>query len=403
MTWKNVLDKYIRIKSIAGVEICLMPDKSLLLNAVIVRLQGDLLIKGTEYINISNRETLFQHLPKDIPVALNISGKGILHRPASNDKANIIPGMNENDFYFQPFSCKDQQEVALVRQQQLDEMISLFSDNGYKVVGAGIGLSYSAGLSAHIKTERGAAVNTTTFSLQLARQELTGYTSMQEAGPSIIHPEILIGDQSVKSNLLPAFAVAAHALLDGFQDGLIIQETISGNKKELRYQRLFNFVGVGSLTVIFLILLINFLLFQHYYTLAQQTSNNHELYQKKLNNFDTLQQQIHKKEQFLETIGWTKQTIISEIADKIAMSVPEEVTLQTLTIFPLSDQTKGGDMPRFQKDTVLVGGTCNTPWLLNDWINDLQQTDIIASAKLLTYWYKKEDETGQFQIELVLK
>lgn len=406
--WQSLLHKYIPIRTAIGVEIVVMQDKSLLLNAVVVKQVKGKLIRAEEYINVTSLPALIEKFPKGVPVGLNISGRGILHKPVPsvtghNLLENVIPGARQEDYYYQQFVCNDKPEIAVIRKDQLDEMVGLFVDAGISVLHVGLSLGFSTNLLHLIKINTGNNIQTSAWQLQLHGAKLIEYTLSQVTNKPQLGTELIIGDQSIKHLLLPAFAIATEIILASeAASGLQLQE-IARQKEKFEYRRLFNIVGIGALGTLLLILLLNVFIYQHYYTLAQEAQVNNSLYQKKINTLDTLQVRVQEKEKFLAAIGWIKQPVISEISDKIGASVPKEVILTNMTIFPEDNNKSSGAIPRFRQDTIRLQGDCNTPWVLNNWITSIQQIDIVQSARLESYWYKKEDETGHFQLELTLK
>lgn len=405
--WQKWLNKLIRIKQAAGIEIIFMPDSSLLINAVIIKEEKGTVVKTAEYLNIKSLEQIMNKIPRNIPIGINVSGKGIIHKPIGADAGNdpigaVIPGARSTDYYFHLFTAGEKDEIAISRRTLLDEQVSLFDKAGYTIIDAGISIAGISSLAHLIVSEKDNNIETSTFSLKIENGKILSYEA-KEFRPRGSKPECAIGSIHLRTDLLPAFSIAVNAMADINRDAIIIQEIITRHREQYKYKRYLHYAFISSLSLILLIVFLNFLFYQHYYNLNIQAEENKSLNTEQLNNLDSFQIKVKKKELFLAGIGWLKQAKISEIADKIAAKVPKEVTLTGITIFPIVTANNDKEPLRFRKDTVELTGYCDVPSVLNSWITDIQQTDIIHSAKLENYWYKQENETGNFLIQLILK
>jgi len=404
------LHKFIQVKEAAGIDISILPDNSYLMNVVIVRRDKQSLVKTEEYFHITGIEKIKEKVPLKIPVGISLSGKGILHKPVpAHIKEHIItaiiPGAHPKDYYYQQFSVGEGEEVAITRKEQLDQVAALFISAGYTVLDAGLSLGSIDNIIHLVKADQGRTAETTLFNIQLLKNGgMASYeVVVPQTGPMRLKPECSIGAQTLRSNLLPAFGVAAQVLTNAYKQAAIEQPDILQQREQYRYRRLFQTAGWSLLSFLLLVLLINFFIYQHYYSLNQVASVNRTLHTARLNSLDTLERKVTEKTKFLHAIGWVKHTTISEISDKIAATVPTDVTLTDMIIFPVKMDDRIGGRFTIKQDTVQLQGYCDTPAVLNRWISDLSGVDIIQSARLLNYWYKKEDDSGNFLIELVLK
>lgn len=400
------MDYIIRIREIAGIDINLLSDNSYLVHIIIVQLSGSKIIKSDEYLHIKSLDQIFEKIPVQIPVALNISGRGILHKQVPGEYQghiiqSLIPGANSNEYYYQRFTYSAKEDIAIVRKQPVDHLINLFTDKGYIVLNAGISLGFAAGILQMINTGRQPQIFTGNHIVHLSTEgEMTSYATSPSHAQII---ECAIDAIILKSIQIPSFSIAVNTLIDIQEAPGIEVESIIQARYNYRHKKIFTTSAWAILLFLLGTLLINFMVYQHYYQLNEESLARRTLYQNRLDNLDTLQTKVKQKELFMQKLGWLKPASFSEISDKLAASVPEDITLTEMDIFPISGKENTDVQFNSKRDTVMITGYCYEPGSVNEWISSMDSIDMIQSVKLLNYWYKKEDETGNFRIEIKLK
>src|ERR1700743_2573313 len=100
----KLLEPYYRINPAAGVSITLLPSGGADISACSLSAKGNQLSIDKKLVNIQSVEALTQHFQPKIAMALNISGKSILHKQIESistvDQGNfnkILPNANIDD------------------------------------------------------------------------------------------------------------------------------------------------------------------------------------------------------------------------------------------------------------------------------------------------------------------
>src|ERR1700744_2980570 len=118
----GVLEQYYRINQATGISIHLKSDGTTLINCCSLTASGNRLDIDQKLPDIQSPEELNKHLPNKAFIALNLSGKGILHKQIEKiitiTQANfskILPNGNIDDFYVQNFISGDYSFVSVIR------------------------------------------------------------------------------------------------------------------------------------------------------------------------------------------------------------------------------------------------------------------------------------------------
>jgi len=106
----SVLDKYYRISQAAGIAIHIDSEGNTIIQVCAVIASSNELTIDKKVTNLDAVNQLRQHLPDKSIVALNLSGKGVLHKQIENTKSidqqnfsKVLPNANGDDFYIQNF------------------------------------------------------------------------------------------------------------------------------------------------------------------------------------------------------------------------------------------------------------------------------------------------------------
>jgi hypothetical protein len=104
---KSLSNKVLQIHSVTGMEICLLGDEEIVVNLAIVKLSKNNLTKVNEYHFLSRLNEIKEKATTDLPIALVVSGKGIIYKklPISevggNPFESILPAGNPTEFYIE--------------------------------------------------------------------------------------------------------------------------------------------------------------------------------------------------------------------------------------------------------------------------------------------------------------
>jgi hypothetical protein len=173
-------------------------------------------------------------------------------------------------------------------------------------------------------------VDISNFRLQLSDQQITGMESTTNTPTGMVK----IGNERFTYEMLLPFA-AALAYFTGDRNDVFNSQALNQLKEEFRQKQKFELRGWTLLITTFLILIINYFVFDHYWTQNKEMTAQLESTQAALNQYEKLKAEYGQKQQFLKENGLLENSRTSYYADQLAAQLPVSIQLTGLNIHPL--------------------------------------------------------------------
>ncbi len=152
----------------------------------------------------------------------------------------------------------------------------------------------------------------------------------------------------------------------------------------------------------FIILIINFLIFDHYYKQTQEEQPQVAKQEELINKVKLLNEALSAKSKFLQQSGLLTPNKISFYADRIASTVPDGIILTDWQFNPLADPNKKETFT-FNNGVIVISGISNQSAEFNDWIKELKNGEGIESVSILGYDHDLKANTALFTITLTVQ
>ena len=390
----------IKSNQVLGVHCYLQSTGDMLFDYVFLsRNKGNLTLEKTGSLS-GSIEQLASEIPVQTPVYLSIDGKGILTKKVTPDPSKslihqAIPNASEDDFMVQQFGeIENQTFISIIRKDSLDGLLTSFKAHKFSIVGITIGPLKAAKLWQ--------LFDNLPSTLLVGNYQITRNDQFQmidfskEADQTTVSYKI--GDQDISSTfLLPYYHALTYYVPD---ENKLAYPTIVEQFEEYTSKRIFTISGWSALIILFLILLVNMMFFTSFAdkqkSLEAQVSGNKEL----LNKLKILKDELAWKEKVLGQAGIIKINRMSYYADQIAISVPEEISLEKLEIHPVVAKIRKQKEIEIQADQMAIDGVARSSQVLNDWVHVLKQKSWIADVLVINYSKDDKSTSGIFSIEI---
>lgn len=406
--FKNI----IKSKAAVGVEIILLPENTYEINVVLLKKIKSILTTEKQKEGIGSFEELAQFIDTKLPIILVLNGKGIIHRKISfseNDTPitllnKVLPNANPNEFDIQETGISSSQVfVSLIRSSIINEVIEQLKKNKLtNIAGCLLGPFVINNLLPLIDTNiiSNELLKFSSYQLQIREQQITEITIAESEN---INESIIIGDSLVHSKLVIAFAAALSYFLDD-NAGIVKSEVIDNIKEEFKQKQKFEFIGWSLLIAAFSVLLLNYFIFNHFWTKTNDLSSTLSSNQFALSRYGTLKVEFAQKKGFLEQNGLLENSRTSFYADKLAESLPSSIQWTDVNIHPVkkkqaSDESEGFF---FENKIIKISGKCQRSTDLNDWMKEVKLKSWISNVTLLNYTQDNATDDGLFLIEIKL-
>jgi len=95
---------------------------------------------------------------------------------------------------------------------------------------------------------------------------------------------------------------------------------------------------------------------------------------------------------------------ISEYADRIGATIPQEVILGQMYFNPIKEDIESEDsLVVFETRQLIIKGNCNKSLLVNEWLNVLKMQEFVKVVSLEKFSYNKEGSVPNFEIKIITK
>lgn len=350
-------------------------------------------------------ENLSQQLEQNIPLAVNLIGKGIIHKqlnpfPTSPQDAfqQALPNAVVEDFIYQIDEMDAVYWISIIRKKVLEDIVRQLEKQGFSVLNLRIGLMGIRHVFPLIQALE-PSLHVAQYSFSIEQNNIHQFTKLEVPSSDVI----LIGAEPLANEFVFSFAIAFQTLLD---IPVLLFNTLSIQEAQQNYfyKNVFKLLGWTFLMGSFLVLLLNFAAFSWLNQQNQQLSNELLHHQQQLEQLNHLKQQYQTKQVFFAQNNVLKASKISYYLDRIGQSIPKEIQLTNMLTFPPIGKTKKERQKavRFQSETIRTKGFSQKSIFLNQWIKTLEQLNWVQQVKVLPY-AEQSDGTGAFELEILIK
>lgn len=377
--------------------------------AILEQVKGKAIIKEKGHVS-GSAEQLKGALQTDVPAALSITGKGVLVRKVSQAKTEqldtlaqeLLPGANAQDYYFDMVPASlGQVMVAMVRRKAVDDLLVDFQAQGINVLSLSIGPLAVAAIASLISMEGAQKqLDIAGYSIKFNHDDVP--EQIERSSDNVTSSYQIAGEMLNAAEVLP-FATALGFWLSPSEE-LISKEPVGQEYEEYVHKRFFQMALKGALGVFFVALMLNFVLFNQQYQLNSELKQLSGNKQERLKQFELFKRDYDQNLSFLGGEGWLKPARASYFADELASTVPKEIVLTLMAIYPDTLGKKNtNDRSRYNTSLVLVMGQVNSSVLLQEWTATLRDAVWVQSVTVKNYSQENPKALGEFNLEVQLK
>lgn len=401
-------EKLFAEKRVAGVELALLPSGGLLIQLLVLeRLNGKIRIVK-KCSDLPDLHSLVNELPAGIPCAVSITGKGVIQKAvvnigayAGNKVVNaVLQTADPADFFYEQGLVGVGLEVAILRRDTGIALLQRLQELQVTVVAVNLGFFALPAIAPLLA--RSLQLKTSTQCLDLNNGLVASYMTLPSGIPA--GAALAIGENLLETPLVIAYASAARLLLFGPEEapGLDLA-SLQTAIIAYRYKQRFRLATGAVLGAAFLLALVNYMVFSHYYA----SLNAYQSVQTESGAgylaYSNLKQTLNKREHFFNSEGWLRSQKLSILADRVAATLPDSLQLTELTLVPaIALQSGSSATVHFAADTVLLSGKCRYPRSLTVWMDRLKALQQFKKVRLDRYVYDPKAGMASFSLEATL-
>lgn len=349
-------------------------------------------------------------LPKEIsknkiPLVIIVNGKGVVLKKVTlseNTEQSFedivhtnLPAINPEDFFVQLFKqANNTAFISLCRKEQLKNLLEELYLTKIDIAKVFIGAPTIIGLQPLWSNFN--ALPTTFQTIELTNNALDTITTVKSEKATV--------------NIDGISFAATHTL--GFAGGFAyltmanIAQTNSPELLNIENKHLeknkFRTLMVGLIGFAFILSVTNLIFYTNYFNYNNKLESELNVYQGKYDQINELLTDYQKKKDLIENSGILNKNKISEYADKIATTIPEEVILSELYFNPKQENEDSEDsLITFSSKQLIIKGNCNKSLIINEWANVLKMQKFIKDVSLEKFSYNSEGLLPNFEIKII--
>jgi Tfp pilus assembly protein PilN len=399
-----MLEKYYRISRTAGVSINVRQDGSILIQACEITATGDQLSIDKKLLDLYTVEDLKKNLSAGIPVALALSGKGVLQKQIEKveeinaDNFNkILPGANIDEFYSQHFVSGVQSFISAVRKPDADRWINQLKEYGFIPLLLCLGPFPVQNIISQLNMYDGELL----FNGHIIHRNNESHWTSYQYDPSAVSPfPLKVESEPINEKLVIPYAAAFQLVLAANLD--VIQAAVPSLANEFHRKIIDNQLKVKGtifVTGLFVLLLINFFLFSWLNSANAKLTEQISRSSQSTTDVQQINDQVQQKETLLKELGWEDDLDKSRLVDQIATLLPSEITWKEAAVDPVDlSESRVQKAVVFFTRKIRITGTSEKIIPVNEWIARIKTKAWVKKVELDNYTFNNDLNTGQFTI-----
>jgi len=347
-------------------------------------------------------------IKRKIPVLLMLTGANVISKKADLDveavsnwsmvSKTLLPGINQEEFYIQSYaSSKNACFFGICRKVIVDDFIGICEREKVNLVMVFLGAGAITGLKPLWGNLNG--FDTEMYSFEILNGDLSKIVLNTEKKGT---EKLQLGDLKVPASLAFLYSGALSYLLQLPLLKYNPTEFIKLEDQHLQKNKLAVLLA-GTISILFLISILNLVVFTSNYARNASLEQELALYQSKNDEINQLLTDYSQNKELIEHAGMLGAQRMSEYADKVAMSLPSEIVLKDLDFHPKIEKDETDSLQNFHSGLILIKGYCEKSLIVNDWVNQLKGYDFVKAVVLKQFAYTKETQRPNFLIEVQTK
>jgi hypothetical protein len=347
-------------------------------------------------------DTLKTFITKDKPITLVINTDFVLTKKVQGKTSESLelahlafPNIKIEDFYFETLSQNENHFISICRKSYVDDLLKAFNSSGLAVIDFTLGSLISSSIANFISTSD---IKTSNSLIALEDSRIRDISSER------ISQEITysINGLDVNNHFVLGFAAALNLVLKDPK----IKSSFTATKANLNtvfQQKQFakHFLKIG-LSALFVALLINFLLFNHYYSGVQTLRETAQILESSKVKMVSLNEKVEKTEKMVEDVLQGSASKSSFYVDVIINNLPRSILLKELNYQPLIKKIKEDKAIENHKNTILISGESSNSLEFSQWISQLENFKWIESVDILSF-EDLSNSSSNFTLKLNIK
>jgi hypothetical protein len=391
-----------RTEMALGVELIALDSGQFSCRSIALSKKGNAVhIDGSKNLS-GTLSTVLASLPKKLPIALTLSGQGIIHKNQAIGEKTVpgqlfsmaFPSIEPKEFYAQEFISDQNALVSIIRKSQVDDVLTKFNGAGLQVYM----LSLGGIVTAQIWPQLNFYGKEISFDGHFFNvDEAKAFVSYQYDASFKASFPIKIDQEPIAEHSIVAYATAFQLLLhDKLSPILGDVDSVNDLFTAFNAQQKIKDRAMIFTFALFFLLLVSFLTFVHYNQQNAALAGKLGSITATSDQLGTMKDNIAAHKTLLKALNWNGGYNYGFLVNEVGASLPKQLKLDAIFANEFkTEEEKNRNVPILR----IVGTTSNLT-AVNNWIFVLKQKSWVKSIKLEKY--QEELDTENYQFHLLL-
>ena len=362
------------------------------LNFLQLKKQQKELVIASKY-QFDTIEKLFPVLKPQKHLFLIINNQQVLFKKSNEidkNQENLVkksfPSLKLSEFYYEVLQADKHSFVAICRKDYVDNLIAQYEANGIAIVDFSLQNFVIQQLVPFLNENE---INTSNSVISIQDNVISDIQkkSVQETPYNINNLDV------TNNELLPLAGILSYYTY--FQNNQVGFGELQNQLKQKQFHKRFYELGLKvALGSIFLILLINFMVFSSYRSEINLLDNELALNSNYKNALIQLQNNVSKKEKLVKSLTSLSSSKTSWVLNEIGKTVPKRLLLTDLEYQPLLKSIKKNKEVAVGTNQIIIKGISKSDSEFTKWIAALKEKAWVKNITILSYGKGKKTTTS---------
>ncbi|MBR9915726.1 MAG: hypothetical protein GYB32_13025 [Algicola sp.] len=344
-------------------------------------------------------EEITDHIPKNKPISLVVNNDQIITKKVKSnitENAKLLqqafPNIKIEEFHYEILKQNSLHFISICRKNFINSLLTELRSKNIYVIDITLG---NLGISSIVALMSESQIKTSNAHITKNHDEIMDIQLRHDSSPIVYE----FNDVRLDNNQLLNFSAALRLITNTKS----LESFFGDTKKKLKVefgQKLFfsQFLKLG-LSFLFLILLINYFIFSHYYNKVNELSETATVLNTAKDRLYDLSEKVTKQEKLFKDIIKGNVSKSSFYTDAIVNSIPLDITLTELNYQPLLKKIKYDKAIALDSNILIISGSSSNSIVVPQWIAQLERMKWINHIEITNFDETKED-TSQFTIKI---
>lgn len=350
-------------------------------------------------IVLNSLKELQLHTKKTTPLFLCFNNDDVLTKELSNFSSSAdlalvneaFPNLDITNFYWELIQKQDHTIVSIARKESVDLVIKALKEFNIYPFQITLGITSLTHVTPYIKDND---INLIKHSSRIQDTTIVELSTNE----NFIEQFYEINGLRISNYNLLCFGQIIGYLnqSEGFSN---LKENNYKFENVIKNERIFQIVGKIALLFFGTILLLNFIVYNHYFTKVNELNSTLTASSSQKDKLISLETLVNKKEDKVTTISNATNSKTTYYLDVLGESIPASILLNTISYQPLIKRVQEKKPILFETRIITISGISKDIDEFSEWVEKLGDIKWIASTETLDFDYVNES-TSDFLIEI---